>query len=66
MDEERRSTGFVLPENASQGEFKCDLGMRKDWYRFMSGAGSEIPMTPQSRNACGNHSYTYIVLIENP
>lgn len=59
-EEERRSTGFVLPENAQQSEFQCDRGMQKDWYRFMSGAGTEIPMTPSSGNACGKIPHFYI------
>ena len=51
IDDEQRSTGFVLPEKSPH--FKCDLGFRPFWYRFTSPAGSEIPLQPPKPNACG-------------
>ncbi|KAI8483490.1 hypothetical protein Bbelb_388220 [Branchiostoma belcheri] len=40
LDEPSRSTGM---EATPGGPFRCDSGLRTQWYRFVSPAGGEIP-----------------------
>lgn len=51
IDEEERSTKFILSKNSKIK--KCDTQMGNRWFRFISGAGGLIPTTPPQQNACG-------------
>ncbi|XP_057308788.1 von Willebrand factor D and EGF domain-containing protein-like isoform X2 [Hydractinia symbiolongicarpus] len=47
----QRSTGFnIVPHRA----VACDRRWRKQWYRFVSGAGGEMPTTCPAQYSCGS------------
>lgn len=46
----QRSTGFKIAESHNGA---CDRRWRTQWYRFVSGAGGEMPTTCPEQYSCG-------------
>lgn len=58
LDDERRSTAFILPKVSAGGN--CDLGIRPAWYRFTSGAGGMMATSCPKERACGSKAAIWL------
>lgn len=54
VNDYQRSTGFKISHSSQY--YACDFAWRKGWYRFMSGAGGEMPTSCPDPYSCGKRS----------